>query len=95
MAASVVPRAVSLTPLRQLVPPLTASGYKGSSGKIGVVGGCFEYTGAPFYAALSALKLDGVSVNCGTRPTVLNPNFDSWGGAFPGFGPILRTAVAQ
>jgi hypothetical protein len=36
------------------------------------------------------LKLDGVSVNCGTRPTVLNPNFDSWGGAFPGF-LILNT----
>jgi len=32
-----------------------------------------------------ALKLDGKAVNCGKRPTVLNPNFDSWGGAFPGF----------
>jgi hypothetical protein len=31
------------------------------------------------------LKIDGRAVNCGTRPTVLNPNFDSWGGAFPGF----------
>ena len=31
------------------------------------------------------LKLDGKAVNCGKRPTVLNPNFDSWGGAFPGF----------
>jgi hypothetical protein len=31
------------------------------------------------------LALDGKSVNCGKRPTVLNPNFDSWGGAFPGF----------
>jgi len=37
-----------------------------------------------------ALKIDGISVNCGTRPTVLNPNFDSWGGAFPGF-LILNT----
>lgn len=36
------------------------------------------------------LKIDGRSVNCGTRPTVLNPNFDSWGGAFPGF-VILNT----
>ena len=32
-----------------------------------------------------ALQLDGKAVNCGTRPTVLNPDFDSWGGAFPGF----------
>ena len=36
------------------------------------------------------LKIDGRSVNCGTRPTVLNSNFDSWGGAFPGF-VILNT----
>ncbi|MGH6864855.1 MAG: hypothetical protein ACREDO_01430 [Methyloceanibacter sp.] len=36
------------------------------------------------------LKIDGKRVNCGTRPTVLNPNFDSWGGAFPGF-VILNT----
>jgi hypothetical protein len=32
-----------------------------------------------------SLKIDGKSVNCGKRPTVVNPNFDSWGGAFPGF----------
>lgn len=37
-----------------------------------------------------ALKIDGRGVNCGKRPTVLNPNFDSWGGAFPGF-VILNT----
>jgi hypothetical protein len=37
-----------------------------------------------------ALKIDGRPVNCGRRPTVLNSNFDSWGGAFPGF-VILNT----
>jgi hypothetical protein len=37
-----------------------------------------------------ALRIDGKAVNCGKRPTVLNPNFDSWGGAFPGF-VILNT----
>ena len=37
-----------------------------------------------------ALKIDGRGVNCGKRPTVLNSNFDSWGGAFPGF-LILNT----
>lgn len=40
--------------------------------------------------AHGALTLDGKPVNCGKRPTVLNPNFDSWGGAFPGF-LILNT----
>jgi len=36
------------------------------------------------------LKVDGRIVNCGKRPTILNSNFDSWGGAFPGF-LILNT----
>ena len=36
------------------------------------------------------LKIDGRTVNCGKRPTVLNSQFDSWGGAFPGF-LILNT----
>ena len=35
--------------------------------------------------AQGQLKLDGKVANCGKRPTVFNPNFDSWGGAFPGF----------
>jgi hypothetical protein len=37
------------------------------------------------FVAHGAFKIDGKSVNCGKRPTVLNPDFDSWGGAFPGF----------
>jgi hypothetical protein len=35
--------------------------------------------------AHGAYKIDGVPVNCGTRPTVIDPNFSSWGGALPGF----------
>lgn len=30
--------------------------YKGSSGRVAVVGGCADYTGAPFFAAMSALR---------------------------------------
>jgi len=37
------------------------------------------------FFAYGSLKIDGKSVSCGKRPTVTNPNFDSWGGAFPGF----------
>jgi hypothetical protein len=44
--------------------------------------------------AQGALKIDGRAVTCGRRPTILNPNFDSWGGAFPGF-LILNTKKIQ
>ena len=46
-----------LATLRLLVPALTAERYKGHAGKIAVVGGCADYTGAPYYAAISGLKL--------------------------------------
>eukprot|EP00941_MAST-03F_sp_MAST-3F-sp1_P003457 g3457.t1 len=51
---------MSLHHVRAIVPKLGAAArstvHKGQHGKVGVVGGCFEYTGAPFYAAISALK---------------------------------------
>nr|XP_002724163.2 ATP-dependent (S)-NAD(P)H-hydrate dehydratase isoform X2 [Oryctolagus cuniculus] len=43
--------------VRAIVPPLSASKHKGQDGRIGVVGGCQEYTGAPYFAAISALKV--------------------------------------
>ncbi|KAL1503293.1 hypothetical protein AB1Y20_011345 [Prymnesium parvum] len=43
--------------LRSLPPPLSSSAHKGQAGKIGVLGGCADYTGAPYYAAIAALKL--------------------------------------
>lgn len=52
--------------LRAAVPPLTHSSYKGVAGRIGVIGGSFEYTGAPYFAAISAMKTgaDLVHVFC-------------------------------
>lgn len=35
--------------------------------------------------AAGKMSFDGHAVSCGTRPTVLNPKLDSWGGAFPGY----------
>lgn len=51
---------------RQCVPLLENSLHKGQAGRIGVVGGSFEYTGAPYFAAISALKFgaDLVHVFC-------------------------------
>ena len=40
-----------------VVPPLSNSLHKGQMGRIGIVGGSEEYTGAPFYAAKSSLML--------------------------------------
>jgi len=42
-----------------LVPPLTATAHKGQMGRIGVVGGSVDFTGAPYYAASSSLKFGG------------------------------------
>jgi len=36
--------------------PLSSDNHKGSSGRIGILGGSAQYTGAPFYAGMSALQ---------------------------------------
>jgi len=38
--------------------------YKGQAGKIGTIGGCREYTGAPFFASISALKVSVAPALC-------------------------------
>ncbi|XP_034521371.1 ATP-dependent (S)-NAD(P)H-hydrate dehydratase isoform X3 [Ailuropoda melanoleuca] len=43
--------------VRNIIPPLTSKKHKGQDGRIGIVGGCQEYTGAPYFAAISALKV--------------------------------------
>ena len=46
-----------LRAVRDLLPPLDAGRHKGQAGKVGVLGGCAEYSGAPYYAAMSALRV--------------------------------------
>lgn len=46
-----------LTLSRTVVPKLTDAKHKGQYGRIGVIGGSLEYTGAPYFAAISALKV--------------------------------------
>ncbi|KAF2309487.1 hypothetical protein GH714_003223 [Hevea brasiliensis] len=43
--------------LRAITPTLDPTRHKGQAGKIAVIGGCREYTGAPYFAAISALKI--------------------------------------
>lgn len=41
---------------KRIIPDLNGS-KKGEAGRIGVVGGSLEYTGAPYFAAISALRV--------------------------------------
>lgn len=42
--------------IRRVIPNLNNTKYKGQDGRIGIFGGSLEYTGAPYYAAMSALR---------------------------------------
>lgn len=42
--------------IAQLPPPLSETKHKGEAGRIGIIGGSLEYTGAPYYAGITALK---------------------------------------
>ncbi|KAH0786264.1 ATP-dependent (S)-NAD(P)H-hydrate dehydratase isoform X2 [Histomonas meleagridis] len=43
----------------RFLPPLSSSRYKGQAGKIAIIGGCFEYTGAPYFAGAAVLRFGG------------------------------------
>ena len=43
----------------RLFPKLDPSMYKGQGGKVCVLGGSEEFTGAPFYAAISSIRAGG------------------------------------
>ncbi|XP_068208957.1 ATP-dependent (S)-NAD(P)H-hydrate dehydratase [Palaemon carinicauda] len=40
-----------------VIPPLTYAAHKGQAGRIGIMGGSLEYTGAPFFSAMTALRI--------------------------------------
>ncbi|KAJ3515179.1 hypothetical protein NLJ89_g1927 [Agrocybe chaxingu] len=50
---------VILEQIKKLIPPLDGTLHKGhrpSSGRVGVLGGALDYTGAPYFAAITALR---------------------------------------
>ncbi|ETW05499.1 YjeF family domain-containing protein [Aphanomyces invadans] len=69
----------------ELIPPLTCEAYKGQHGKVGIVGGCAEYTGAPYYAGMAALKTGvdlchifctpeaGIPIKCYSPELIVHP----------------------
>ena len=46
-----------LSTLLKIFPSLHPTMRKGENGRIAVIGGSFEFTGAPFYSAISSLKV--------------------------------------
>ncbi|KAF3762640.1 Ribokinase-like protein [Cryphonectria parasitica EP155] len=43
--------------VRQLVPPMLDKFHKGQQGRIGVIGGSEDYTGAPYFSAMASARL--------------------------------------
>lgn len=74
----------ALEQIRKIIPNLSGHLHKGLSGKIGVVGGSFEYTGAPYYAAISALKVVSMcNLSCNTQGVDISHVFCTEGAATP------------
>ncbi|CAE7209223.1 unnamed protein product [Rhizoctonia solani] len=46
-----------LEQIKQIIPPLSPKLHKGQAGRVGVIGGSQDYTGAPYFASISALRL--------------------------------------
>lgn len=42
--------------IKQFIPPLNGTLHKGQSGRVGVLGGALDYTGAPYFASISTLR---------------------------------------
>lgn len=42
--------------VKLIVPPLVSHAYKGQNGRVAIVGGSPDYTGAPYYAGQGSLK---------------------------------------
>ena len=58
--------------ISKCIIPLSPSSHKGSSGRVGILGGSARYTGAPFYASMASLKVgsDLCYVFCAQEATV-------------------------
>src|SRR5271170_4298433 len=81
-----------LSKVRKLVPPMLDKFHKGQLGRIAVIGGSADYTGAPYFSAMASARLgcDLSYVFCepSAAPTIKNysPNLM--------VSPILRSAAS-
>lgn len=58
MGGTVIPQ--ELRNAARLFPRLTAAMKKIDCGKVAVIGGALQYTGAPYYASFAPLKMVGI-----------------------------------
>lgn len=45
-----------LAEVKQMIPPLSDKLHKGQAGRVGIVGGSRNYTGAPYFASMSCMR---------------------------------------
>ena len=74
--------------IQEIIPELDNSKYKGKCGKIAVIGGSLEYTGAPYFAAITALRTGcdlahifchkdaAIAIKSYSPETIVHPLFD-------------------
>lgn len=51
------PAKTMLSKVRQLVPPMLSGFHKGQLGRVAVIGGSADYTGAPYFSAMASARL--------------------------------------
>jgi ATP-dependent NAD(P)H-hydrate dehydratase len=59
--------------LRAVAPRLDGKSHKGQAGRVGVVGGSGDYTGAPYFTGISALRIGAELVSIYTADTAAVP----------------------
>lgn len=89
MSGSIQKICLSVDNLRPLIPKLTHVLHKGQCGRIAVIGGSKEYTGAPYFAAMAALRLGadlvhifcpenaGTAIKCYSPDVIVHPVLDN------------------
>lgn len=74
-----------LNDVQSIIPQLTSKQHKGEAGRIGIIGGSREYTGAPYFSAITALRLGadlahvfcsrdaGTAIKCYSPDLIVHP----------------------
>lgn len=56
-----------LARVRQMIPPMLEKFHKGQLGRVAVIGGSEDYTGAPYFSAMASARL-GCDMVCFVSP---------------------------